>query len=113
MKTRLGWISIALTAGLAIAAFHTCAQQTARAQASEQTKPKPATVQMRIAGMTCAACAKGLEASFKNMTGVEKASVDYKAGQATITYDPGKQSPDSLTKLVTSCGYKVKETKAV
>ncbi len=113
MKTRSGWMSIALTAGLVIAASHADAQQTDRAQASEQSKPKQATVQMRIAGMTCAACAKGLEASFKNMTGVENAVVDYKGGQATITYDPAKQSTDSLSKLVTSCGYKVKEAKVV
>jgi len=106
-------MSIAVAAALALVAFQTSAQQTARAQTNEQSKPKQATVQMRIAGMTCAACAKGLEASFKNMAGVERAAVDYKGGQATITYDPAKQSADSLSKFVTNCGYKVKETKVV
>lgn len=106
-------MSIALMAGLVTAAFHGGAEQTAHAQVSEQTKAKQATFQMRIAGMTCAACAKRLQASFKNMTGVEKAVVDYKGGQATITYDPAKQSTDSLSKLVTSCGYKMKEAKVV
>jgi len=70
-------------------------------------------VQFRIAGMTCAACAKGLEASFRNMAGVVKADVDYKAGQAVVTFDAAKQSADNLSKFVTKCGYQVKETKLV
>ena len=42
--------------------------------------------------MTCAACAKGLEASFRNMAGVVKADVDYKAGQAVITFDAANKA---------------------
>lgn len=79
----------------------------------EQSAAKQRTVQFRIVGMTCAACAKGLEASFRNMAGVVKADVDYKAGQAVITFDAAKQSADSLSKFVTKCGYQVKETKLV
>ena len=79
----------------------------------EQSTAKQKTVQFRIAGMTCAACAKGLEASFRNMAGVVKADVDYKAGQAIVTFDAAKQSADSLSKFVTKCGYQVKETKLV
>jgi copper chaperone CopZ len=66
------------------------------------------TIQMRITGMTCPACARGLEASFRKMAGVEKATIDYAAGQAVITFDPSKQSADSFSKLVADCGYKVK-----
>lgn len=79
----------------------------------EQSAAKQKTVQFRIAGMTCAACAKGLEASFRNMAGVVKADVDYKAGQAVVTFDAATQSADSLSKFVTKCGYQVKETKLV
>ncbi len=115
MKTRSGWILIAVLIGLGLTPFLAGlpAEAGTPAQAAGQAKQKQATVQMRIAGMTCAACAKGLEASFRNMAGVERASVDYKAGQATITFDPAKQSSASLSKLVTSCGYEVKETKVV
>ncbi|HXB66652.1 MAG TPA: heavy metal-associated domain-containing protein [Candidatus Acidoferrales bacterium] len=70
------------------------------------------TIHMRIAGMTCASCARGLEASFRRMAGVEKASIDYKNGQATIIFDPARQSADSLSKFVADCGYQVKELKA-
>lgn len=63
--------------------------------------------------MTCAACAKGLEASFRNMAGIVKADVDYEAGQAVITFDPPKQNAESLAKFIASCGYRVKETKVI
>lgn len=82
-------------------------------QNGAQAKASQKTVQMRIAGMTCASCAKGLEASFRNMVGVVKVAVDYKAGQAVVTFDTNKQSAESLSKFVASCGYKVKETKAI
>lgn len=82
-------------------------------QNGAQAKANQQTVQMRIAGMTCASCAKGLEASFRNMAGVVKVTVDYKAAQAVVTFDTGKQSAESLSKFVASCGYKVKETKLI
>jgi copper chaperone CopZ len=82
-------------------------------QNGTQAKASQKTVQMRIAGMTCASCAKGLEASFRNMSGVMKVTVDYKAGQAVVTFDTGKQTAESLSKFVASCGYRVKETKLI
>lgn len=82
-------------------------------QNGSQTNASQKTVQMRIAGMTCVSCAKGLEASLRNMAGVVKVAVDFKAGQAVVTFDTGKQSAQSLSKFVASCGYKVKETKVV
>jgi copper chaperone CopZ len=83
------------------------AQRTAQAAAGQET------IQMQIAGMTCASCAEGLEASFRNMAGVVKATVDYKAGQALVTFDANKQTAESLARFVANCGYKVKETKVV
>jgi len=82
-------------------------------QNGAQAKAIQKTVQIRIAGMTCASCAKGLEASFRNMAGVVKVTVDYKAGQAVVTFDTGNQSAENLSKFVASCGYKVKETKVI
>ena len=74
---------------------------------------KRQTVRMRVAGMTCAACARGLEASFRKMAGVENVDIDYKAGQAVITFDPSKHTTDSLSKFIAECGYRVKEVKVV
>jgi copper chaperone CopZ len=82
-------------------------------QNGPQTNASQKTVQIRIGGMTCASCAKGLEASFRNMAGVVTVTVDHKAGQAVVTFDTSKQSAECLSKFVASCGYKVKETKVV
>ena len=82
-------------------------------QSGQRAAAKAKTVQMRIAGMTCAACAKGLEASFRNMVGIVKAEVGYKSGQAVVTFDTTKQIAESLSKFIASCGYKLKETKVV
>jgi copper chaperone CopZ len=80
---------------------------------NEQSATKQKTVQFRITGMTCAACAKGLQASLRNIAGIVKADVDFKAERAVITFDTEKQSADSLSKFVTKCGYQVKEIKVV
>lgn len=112
--TRLGRLFLVLAGLVAIPvgggwrlAASPAPQNGAQAKASQKT------VQMRIAGMTCASCAKGLEASFRNMAGVVKVTVDDKAGQAVVTFDTDKQSAESLSKFVASCGYKVKETKLI
>jgi len=47
------------------------------------------------------------------VAGVLKADVDYKAGQAVITFDTTKQSAESLSTFIASCGYQAKETKVV
>jgi len=64
---------------------------------------------MRIAGMTCAGCAKGWGHRSVTWQGLWKADVDYKAGQAIITLTVAKQSAESLSRFVTKCGYEVKE----
>jgi copper chaperone CopZ len=102
----VGLVTISVGGGWRLSASPT-PQDGAQAKASQKT------VRMRIAGMTCVSCAKGLEASFRNMAGIVKVTVDYKAGQAVVTFDTGKQSAESLSKFVASCGYKVKETKVI
>jgi mercuric ion transport protein len=64
---------------------------------------------LSVSGMTCPACANGLEASFRNLSGVEAAEVDYNARLATVTYDPAKQTLDTIKKLVIGSGYQVKD----
>ena len=102
-----------LTLGAAIILLQTGNGPSLMASPQQSERAKQQTAQFRIAGMTCAACAKGLEASFRNMAGVVKADVDYKAGQAVVTFDATKQSTESLSKFVVTCGYKVTETKVV
>ena len=75
-----GLIMISLCAGQVLSPGP-ASQKVSKANASQKT------VEMRIAGMTCAACAKGLEASIRNLAGILKVTVDYKAGQAVVRFD--------------------------
>lgn len=43
---------------------------------------------LRVTGMTCAGCARGLEAQLSQLPGVAAAVVDYASGRASITLNP-------------------------
>lgn len=113
MKITIHWLLFLVWAGVVIPPLGSGLPLTAAPQSVEQPSANQKTVHFRIAGMTCAACAKGLEASFRQLAGVVKADVDYKTGQAVITFDAAKQRLENLSKFVTKCGYQVKETKVV
>ena len=83
--------------------------QAMKAPKAKKESPNTSTqtASFGISGMTCPSCAKGLEASFRNMPGVKEAKVDYDAKQATVTFDPAKQSDESIKKLVAEAGYTV------
>ena len=61
-----------------------------------------------IEGMTCEACASGLQASLRRVPGVAKAVVDYNGKKATISFDPVRQNRNSLAKVISSSGYSLK-----
>ncbi len=50
------------------------------------------------------ACAIGIEKSLTTVSGVQAASVDFAAGQATVYVDPGEVSGEDLLKAVQSAG---------
>lgn len=59
--------------------------------------------------MTCAACAVKIETSAKKLDGVADAVSNYANNTATITYDPGKVSRESIVKAIEKAGYSVIE----
>lgn len=65
------------------------------------------TLTMKIDGMSCQACAAGLEGSLKQVSGVAGATVSYENSQATVSYDPKFVTSEQLTQVVTQSGYKV------
>jgi copper chaperone CopZ len=64
-----------------------------------------AKVTLAAEGMTCASCAKGLSATLRRAPGVIAVEADSDKKEATVTYDPQKQSVDELKKLVRKAGY--------
>lgn len=62
------------------------------------------TVVLAVSGMTCSACAVGIEKSLTVVPGVQAASVDFDAGQATVYVDPGKVPDQRLLEAVKAAG---------
>ncbi|MBP2666602.1 MAG: copA 1, partial [Firmicutes bacterium] len=67
---------------------------------------------MKISGMTCAVCANRIEKGLGKLAGVEKATVNFAAEKASVTYDPAQISLKALADKVESLGYQVVADKA-
>ena len=65
------------------------------------------TVQLTVKGMTCNNCARSVERKLSSTPGVTKATVDLKAGQASVEFDPERVKPDALANAVRQLGYEV------
>ena len=61
---------------------------------------------VRIEGMTCAACARGVEATLVRTEGVVSATVTMEPPEARIRYDEAATTPDALAEAIESLGYK-------
>jgi Cu+-exporting ATPase len=60
-----------------------------------------------VTGMSCAACARAVEASLKETPGVEAAAVNFATGRAAVTFDPAAVGLDGLVQAVRDAGYDV------
>jgi copper chaperone CopZ len=101
--------ALIFAAGLTFVVYHSAPMlgQQKAAIASEKNDAG-VTVTLTVDGMTCAACAKGLAATLRKDPGVIASQVDYDKRQATITYDPDKQSAESFKRIVRQSGYTCK-----
>ncbi|MBI3327069.1 MAG: cation transporter, partial [Nitrospinae bacterium] len=66
------------------------------------------TIQLPIRGMTCASCVATIQRELGHVSGVQAASVDLTAAQATITYDPAISQVNQLIQAIEDAGYEVK-----
>ena len=58
-----------------------------------------------IIGMSCASCAARIDKTLNRQPGVNKATVNYAAGTATVVYDSSECSSESLQQAVRAAGY--------
>ncbi len=63
------------------------------------------TVILKIKGMSCASCARGLEATLQNEPGVLEALVNLASEKATVRYNRLETGRDSLIELIEKAGY--------
>lgn len=69
--------------------------------------------EIKISGMSCAACAVNIEKSLKNLEGVNKADVNFGTEKATVEYDNEKLKIKDLENAVEEAGYKVVKEKVI
>ena len=65
------------------------------------------TVILKIEGMSCASCARGLEGTLQNAPGVIEAVVNLASEKATVKYNKAETNRSALIGVVESAGYKV------
>ncbi len=65
------------------------------------------TIELKVAGMTCAMCAKTIEHSIKDLDGTTDAEVNLGNETVRVEYDPQQLKLADLEKAVTNVGYEV------
>lgn len=65
------------------------------------------TLSLPVRGMTCGNCARSVERKLAGTPGVSKAVVDLGGAKATVEYDAGMATPQSLADAVRQLGYEV------
>lgn len=70
------------------------------------------TIDLPIRGMTCASCVATIERGLSQVPGVQTASVDLAAAQATVSYDPTVAQVNDLIQTIEEAGYEVKAARA-
>ena len=63
------------------------------------------TTDIAISGMTCASCARRIEAALARQAGVREANVNFATRRATVTFDPAATSAPKLHAAVNGLGY--------
>ena len=61
-----------------------------------------------VEGIVCTGCAMDMENVLLEMEGVEEASVNFKDGVFSITYNPTEIDLKTITKKVKNLGFKTK-----
>jgi P-type Cu+ transporter len=74
---------------------------------------KNKTLNLPVQGMSCASCSARIEKKVGELEGVEKASVNFAAEVAAITYDPEVISPADVSETIEKLGFQIPRGKGV
>jgi mercuric ion transport protein len=102
------WLASALVAMVALFPVYGDAWlRGARSAPAAASDPRHGLVLIEIAGMTCAACATGLERALAAVPGVRSAAVDWRTGIATVhTTAVEPPAPQALLAAIERAGYR-------
>jgi Cu+-exporting ATPase len=62
-------------------------------------------LELKVEGMSCAACVRSIERKLSKVAGVESARVNLGTGRATVEYDDSRARVDQLIGAVEQIGY--------
>ncbi len=83
------------------------------AQSSPGSAGPTTQIEMAIRGMSCASCVAKIEGGLSELSGVEKATVNFATERATVVYKPDVITVDRLITRVRDLGYEVAVEEAV
>ena len=69
---------------------------------------EPRTITLGVEHMTCAACPITVRKALSHVAGVAQSTVDMQSHTATVTFDPGKTTPEALATAVSEAGFPAK-----
>ena len=62
-------------------------------------------ITIKVGGMSCQGCVKGVTAALEGVAGVSRAAVDLAGASATIDFDPAQTSAEALRQAVEAAGF--------
>ncbi len=62
---------------------------------------------LKVKGMHCPSCVSMIKKTVKKIEGVEDATIDLKAGEVTLLFEPEKKPIQGVVKAINKMGYKV------
>lgn len=65
------------------------------------------TVTFKVEGMHCSGCAATIQALLERSSGVHRASVSFKGGEARVLYNPEAVTEGDLIAVIEKGGYRV------
>ncbi len=67
---------------------------------------EPATVTLKVEGMTCGGCVIGVRTVLRRLDGVREADVSYEQQRAVVNYDTAKVTVEQMIAAIKTLGYK-------
>lgn len=101
-------------ASLVVAAFASLNLYTHASQRFTTPPPAshgPANIVLPVEGMTCLTCELTIESGLKRMSGVSQADARVAEQAVSVSYDPGRVSPEDLITAINKTGYKASRSK--
>mgnify|MGYP000364119839 CR=1 FL=1 len=72
-----------------------------------QTKELPqGTAIISVRGMCCSGCARRIEREISKLNGIKSVSVNFRDGEAEVSFDPTKITIDKIVSAINNLGYK-------